>query len=127
MHKILFYISLFHASTCFEHHVVIVRRSKIVLYSLWYHHTYRWPCRAQVERGLSTYACSSLIPYSRLFTNLFPLSSSYLPPIVCNIPLVHMNHTFAHCNTDLNRIHIPCGYFVIINRPLIAGWVAQSL
>jgi hypothetical protein len=24
---------------------------KIVLYSLWYHHTYRWPSRAQVERG----------------------------------------------------------------------------
>ena len=25
---------------------------KIVLYSIWYHHTYRWPSRAQVERGL---------------------------------------------------------------------------
>ena len=25
---------------------------KIVLYSLWYHHAYRWPSRAQVERGL---------------------------------------------------------------------------
>ena len=25
---------------------------KIVLYSLWYHHTYRWPSDAQVERGL---------------------------------------------------------------------------
>jgi len=24
---------------------------KIVLYSLWYHHTYRWPSRAEVERG----------------------------------------------------------------------------
>ena len=23
------------------------------LYSLWYHHTYRWPSRAQVERVLS--------------------------------------------------------------------------
>ena len=27
MHKICFTISLFHASTCFEHHVLIVRRS----------------------------------------------------------------------------------------------------
>ena len=27
---------------------------KIVLYSLWYHHTYRWPSRAQVERGLES-------------------------------------------------------------------------
>ena len=26
---------------------------KIVLYSLWYHHTYRWPSGAQVERVLS--------------------------------------------------------------------------
>ena len=25
---------------------------KIVLYSIWYHHTYRWPSRARDERGL---------------------------------------------------------------------------
>ena len=37
---------------------------KIALYSLWYHHTYRWPSGAQFERGLSqsvqgtsTYVC----------------------------------------------------------------------
>ena len=29
MHKICLTISLFHASTCFEHHVFIVRRSKL--------------------------------------------------------------------------------------------------
>ena len=29
MHKICFTISLFHVSTCFEHHVLIVRRSKL--------------------------------------------------------------------------------------------------
>ena len=29
MHKICFAVSLFHASTCFEHHVLIVRRSKL--------------------------------------------------------------------------------------------------
>ena len=29
MHKICFIISLFNASTCFEHHVLIVRRSKL--------------------------------------------------------------------------------------------------
>jgi len=28
MHKICFTISLFDASTCFEHHVLIIRRSK---------------------------------------------------------------------------------------------------
>jgi len=26
----------------------------IVLHSIWYHHTCRWPCRAQVERGLQS-------------------------------------------------------------------------
>ena len=83
--KFWYTISLFHASTCFEHNVLIIRRSKlyytasgivtpvgghpkfiiclymfralcahhkevkIVLYSIWYHHTYRcwiiqfWP------------------------------------------------------------------------------------
>jgi len=25
---------------------------KILLYSIWYHHNYRWPSRAQVERRL---------------------------------------------------------------------------
>ena len=38
---------------------------KIVLYSLWYHHTYRWPSCARVERRLlfhrmhetATYRC----------------------------------------------------------------------
>jgi hypothetical protein len=29
MHKIYFTISLFNASTCFEHHVLIVRRLKL--------------------------------------------------------------------------------------------------
>ena len=29
MHKICFTVSLFPASTCFEHHVLIVRRSKL--------------------------------------------------------------------------------------------------
>jgi len=25
------------------------QEAKIILYNLWYHHTYRWPSRAQVE------------------------------------------------------------------------------
>ena len=28
------------------------QQAKIVLYSLWYHHTCSWPSRAQVEKGL---------------------------------------------------------------------------
>ena len=36
-----------HVSSTSAHH----QDAKIVLYSLWYHHTYRWPSRARVERG----------------------------------------------------------------------------
>jgi len=36
------------SSTCAHRQEV-----KIALRSLWYHHTFRWPSRAQVERDLS--------------------------------------------------------------------------
>jgi len=47
-HSKFYFMPLFVSSTCAHHQEV-----KIVLYSLWYHHTYRWPSHAQVERGLS--------------------------------------------------------------------------
>jgi len=37
------------SSTCAHHQEV-----KFVLYSLWYHHTYRWPSHAQVERDVQS-------------------------------------------------------------------------
>ena len=49
MHKILFYnkfiIYLYMFRALCAHHQEV----KIVLYSIWYHHTCRWPSRAQVE------------------------------------------------------------------------------
>ena len=36
------------------------QEAKIVLYNLWYHHTYRWPSGAQVERGLESQSCLNL-------------------------------------------------------------------
>jgi len=53
MHKIIFYnkfiicLCLFRA-LCANHQEV-----KIVLYSIWYRHTCKWPSGAQVERGLN--------------------------------------------------------------------------
>ena len=38
-----------HVSSTCDHHQEV----KIALHSLWYHHTYRWPSRARVERELS--------------------------------------------------------------------------
>ena len=46
-HSKFYFMPLHVSSTCAHHQEV-----KIALYSLWYHHTYRWPSRAQVERGL---------------------------------------------------------------------------
>ena len=52
MQKILFYnkfiICLYMFRALCAHHQEV----KIVLYSIWYHHTRRWPFGAQVERGL---------------------------------------------------------------------------
>jgi len=52
MHKFLFYnkfiICLYmYRALCAHQH----QKVKIVLYSVWYHHTCRWPSRAQVEKG----------------------------------------------------------------------------
>ena len=63
-----FTISLFHASTCFEQ-MCSSSGVRIALHSLWYHHTYRWPSHAQVEREVlsqpvhqtATYRCDDTI------------------------------------------------------------------
>ena len=45
-HNKFYFMPLHVSSTCSHHQEV-----KIALHSLWYHHTYRWPSRARVERG----------------------------------------------------------------------------
>ena len=42
-HNKFYFMPLHVSSTCAHHQEV-----KIALHSLWYHHTYRWPSRAQV-------------------------------------------------------------------------------
>jgi len=59
-----FIISLLYSFTCFEHCCAHHQWVKILLYSIWYHHTCRWPSRAQVERGpvhgTATYRCDDI-------------------------------------------------------------------
>ena len=43
-----FTITLFHASTCFEH-MCSPSGSQNCIHSLWYYHTYRWPSRARED------------------------------------------------------------------------------
>ena len=64
MHKILFYKKFIICLYMFRALRAHLQEVKIVLYSVWYHHTCRWPSGAQVERGLSqtvhgtaTYRC----------------------------------------------------------------------
>jgi len=54
------------------------QEAKIVLYSLWYHHTYRWPSGAQVERGLDGMPSIQSIKESR-FDFRLGLSKSSSP------------------------------------------------
>jgi len=81
----------------FRAHVLKVRRTKIVLYSLWYHHTYRWPSGAQIERGLDYEWVSVFLPF---------LMSVFLPFLVsvCILALFirHANRMFSTpCCIDL--------------------------
>jgi len=69
------------SSTCAHHQEV-----KIALHSLWYHHTYRWPSRAQVERGRK----SSL----NLCTRRPPIGVMIPEAVKCNFDLLMMS-TFA--------------------------------
>jgi len=61
------------------------------------------------------------IPYFlfSIFQHFSPLSLLYLPQSSAHIPLVQMNSTFTHFDTDLNRIQMPCGYFVILTLNLL--------
>jgi len=52
--KTCFIISLLYASTCFEHCVLIIRRSKLYCTASCIVTLYRWPSGAQVERGLQS-------------------------------------------------------------------------
>jgi len=50
MHKILFYNKFIICLYMFRALCVHHQEVKIVLYSIWYHHTCRWPSGAQVHR-----------------------------------------------------------------------------
>jgi len=52
MHKILFYNKFISCLYMFLSKCAYHQEVKIVLYNLWYRHTYRWLSHAQVERGL---------------------------------------------------------------------------
>jgi len=50
MHKILFYNEFIKCLYMFRALCAHRQEVKIVLYSIWHHHTCRWPSGAQVER-----------------------------------------------------------------------------
>jgi len=69
------------SSTCAHHQEV-----KIALNSLWYHHTYRWPSRAHVERGLvHLYIFRAHVLIIRR-SKLYYTASGIITPINVTIP-----------------------------------------
>ena len=56
-----FVISLLYASTCFEHYVLIIRRSKFYYTASGIITLCRWPSGAQVERGRDGHLQSTMI------------------------------------------------------------------
>ena len=61
------------SSTCTHHQEV-----KIALHSLWYHHTYWWPSRAQVERGLQHMCSKHAEAWNKLIVKQKFCASSWL-------------------------------------------------
>jgi len=64
MYKFFFYNKFIICLYMFRALCAYHQEVKILLYSIWYHHTCRWPSRAQVERvlvqpehGTATYRC----------------------------------------------------------------------
>ena len=53
-----FIISLLQSSTCFEHYCVHHQEVKIVLYSIWYHHTLQVGVRYAVRTGRPPTECN---------------------------------------------------------------------
>ena len=54
MRKIFFYNTFISSLYMFRAPCAYRQEVNIVLYGIWYHHTCKWPSRAQVERGLCT-------------------------------------------------------------------------
>ena len=65
-----------HVSSIFAHHQEV----KIALHSLWYHHTYRWPFRAQVERGHQLHNSHSRNPCEKKIYIYIKVSQSHYRP-----------------------------------------------
>ena len=83
------------------------QEAKIVLYNLWYHHTYRWPPGAQVERGLSPLStCAPVLFSERQFLlNIKPTISSPTPSLFQSF--MFMSCTHGWCEEKYDPKH--CG------------------
>ena len=71
MHNNLFYNKFISCLYIFRALCIHHQEAKIVLYSIWYHHTCRWPFGAQVERGLHKF-----LFYNNIYYMLLHVSST---------------------------------------------------
>jgi len=128
MHKILFYnkfiICLYIFRALCAHHQEV----KIVWYSIWYHHTCRWPSRAQVKSGLllEVRLLSNTCYNSTLNITPYGLSenaySVYLQPPSVSEPKQNSNNLPPSSRQfqSYTSLSIPVGFFDFVEgkRPV---------
>ena len=89
------------SSTCAHHQEV-----KIALHSLWYHHTCRWPSRAQVEGGLQS------MHYITLYRGCWRNESLFWGfCIFCCVRTfrwqISSSDTWQHCHVQSGDLDVP--------------------
>ena len=87
---------------------------KIVLYSIWYHHTCRWPSGAQVERGLSnsSVTCGASPRLNFSHWRHYPTDMPRMKLIHRTNSITSTNHTQTLSHTLVGVINKKLGVFV---------------
>ena len=124
MHKILFYNKFISCLYMFRAHSAH-HQVKIVLYSIWYHHTCRWPSRTQFEPATFRFVarhlnhCATAVPMKRNnFTGLKKRS------LGCTYQSFSLHWTKQKAKNSLRRNGGIAPFFLKIWQQLQAiGWL----
>jgi len=112
------------------------QEAKIVLYNLWYHHTYRWPSRAQVERcTVSKISKSSLwvlwwYPPSIWSLKIFKISillSSAWSLLEISVFLSKQSFRIIHRNNSVQMTDHFSGFVQSLQFPFCLQFVTELL
>ena len=91
----MYYFTPLHVSNTYAYHQEV----KIALHSLWYHHTYRWPFRSRVERGVLSQPVHQTATYR--FDDARGCVMQFWPPDdkhMCSKHVEAWNNTYCETN-----------------------------